>query len=263
MNFIKKGEFIMNKEFVFFKNTVENILEEISKEEENIKKAADIVARSMIKDKVVHVIGTGGHSNMGAEEMFWRAGGLIPINAILDPGINLMHGARRTTIIERTPGYGVKVMDAYNIGKTDDEVIIIVNACGINTMTIDVALEAKKRNMKTIGITSTSFASLVPKDHPSRHPSGKNLYNLVDVFIDNHQPIGDAIIELEGAEQKVGPVSTICNSFVIQLLVIETVKKIIELGGKPLIWRSANMPGGDETNQSYFEEYTKRIKHLL
>lgn len=253
----------MNKEFTFFKDTVVDILEKIEREEQSIKKAADIIARSVIEDKLIHAIGTGGHSNMGAEEMFYRAGGLIPVNAILDPGINLTHGARRTTIIERTPGYGIKVMDAYNIGKTDNEVIIIINACGINTMTIDVALEAKKRGMKTIGITSTSFASTVPKNHPSRHPSNKNLHDLVDVFINNHQPIGDAVVELEGADQKVAPVSTICNSFAIQLLVIETVKKIIELGKKPLIWKSANMPGGDDANRKYFEEYSKRIKHLL
>jgi len=253
----------MNKEFSFFKENIINILTKIEREEENIKKAADIMAKSINQDKIIHVIGTGGHSNMGAEEMFYRAGGLIPINAILDAGINLIHGAKRTTTIERTAGYGVKVMDAYNIGKTTGEVIIIINACGINTMTIDVALEARKRDMISIGITSTTFATLVPKGHPSRHPTNKNLHELVDVFINNHQPIGDAVVEIEGAEQKVGPVSTICNSFVIQLLVIETVKKIIELGKKPLIWKSANMPGGDEANREYFEEYSKRIKHLL
>lgn len=253
----------MNKEFSFFKENIINILTKIESEEENIKKAADIVARRLNQDEIIHVIGTGGHSNMGAEEMFYRAGGLIPINAILDAGINLIHGAKRTTIIERTAGYGVKVMDAYNIGKTTGEVIIIINACGINTMTIDVALEAKKRDMKSIGITSTSFASFVPKDHPSRHPSNKNLHELVDVFINNHQPIGDAVVEIEGAEEKVGPVSTICNSFAVHLLVIETVKKLLELGKKPPIWKSANMPGGDAANQKYFEEYVKRIKHLL
>lgn len=253
----------MNKEFTLFKDATVDIIEKIAGEEQNIQKAADIMARSLIKDKLIHAIGTGGHSNMGAEEMFWRAGGLIPINAILDAGINLIHGARRTTTIERTPGYGVKVMDAYNIGQTADEVIVIINACGINTMTIDVAMEAKKRKMKTIGITSTTFATQVPDGHPSRHPSNKNLHELVDVFINNYQPIGDAVIELEGADQKVGPVSTICNTFAIQLLVIETVKKVLELGGKPPIWKSANMPGGDETNKEYFEKYSKRIKHLL
>ena len=253
----------MNREFSLFKNTVIDILTKIEKEEESIKRAAEIMAKSISKDKLIHVIGTGGHSNMGAEEMFWRAGGLIPINAILDAGINLIHGARRTTTIERTPGYGVKVMDAYNIGKTKDEVIIIINACGINTMTIDVALEAKKRGMSTIGITSTTFATQVPDGHPSRHPTNKNLYELVDVFINNYQPIGDAIIEIEGAEQKVGPVSTICNSFAIQLLVIETVKQTLKMGKKPPVWKSANMPGGDEANKKYFNEYIKRIKHLL
>ena len=253
----------MNKEFAFFKENIIDIFTKIEKEEENIKKAADIMARSINQDKIIHVIGSGGHSNMGAEEMFYRAGGLIPINAILDAGINLIHGAKRTTTIERTAGYGPKVMDAYNIGKTKGEVIIIINACGINTMTIDVALEAKKRDMVSIGITSTTFATLVPDGHPSRHPSNKNLHELVDVFINNHQPIGDAVVEIEGADQKVAPVSTFCNTFAVHLLVIETVKKILELGKKPPIWKSANMPGGDAANKKYFDEYVKRIKHLL
>ncbi|MBA7582383.1 hypothetical protein ES708_24311 [subsurface metagenome] len=49
-----------------------------------IKKAAKVVAESIAREEPVHVIGPGGHSNMAAEEVLWRAGGLAPINAILD-----------------------------------------------------------------------------------------------------------------------------------------------------------------------------------
>ncbi|GAH13119.1 unnamed protein product [marine sediment metagenome] len=38
----------MNKEFTFFKDTVADILEKIVSEEQNIKKAADIMARNII-----------------------------------------------------------------------------------------------------------------------------------------------------------------------------------------------------------------------
>ena len=64
----------MNKEFTLFKDATVDIIEKIAGEEQNIQKAAEIMARSLIKDKLIHAIGTGGHSNMGAEEMFWRAG---------------------------------------------------------------------------------------------------------------------------------------------------------------------------------------------
>ena len=246
----------------FYKNTIIDILNKISGETEMIQKAAKVVAESIAREEPVHVIGPGGHSNMAAEEVLWRAGGLAPMNAILDAGTNLIHGAKRSNIIERTPGYAIKVLDAYRVGKKPGEVIIIVNAYGINSMCIDTALEAKRRRMITIGITSKSFADLVPKDHPSRHPTGKNLYQEVDYFLNCHLPYGDAVIEIEGCPQKVGPTSTFCNAFTINLLMAETVKELVAMGIEPPVWMSANLPGGDEKNRKLEEKYITLIKHL-
>ena len=246
----------------FYKDTIIDILNKISEETEMIQKAAKVVAESIAREEPVHVIGPGGHSNMAAEEVLWRAGGLAPMNAILDAGTNLIHGAKRSNIIERTPGYAIKVLDAYKVGKKPGEVIIIVNAYGINSMCIDTALEAKRRKMITIGITSKSFADVVPKDHSSRHPTGKNLYQEVDYFLNCHLPYGDAIIEIEGCPQKVGPTSTFCNAFTINLLMAETVKELVAMGTEPPVWMSANLPGGDEKNRKLEEKYIPLIKHL-
>jgi len=199
---------------------------------------------------------------MAAEEVLWRAGGLAPINAILDAGTNLIHGAKRSNLIERTPGYAPSVLDAYRVGLKPGEVIIIVNAYGINAMCIDVVLEAKKRKMITIAITSRQFADRLPREHPSRHPSGKNLYQEADYFINCHLPFGDAIVEIEQCRQKTGPVSTMCNVFAINLLMIETVRQLAALGIEPPLWRSANLPGGDEANRRLEEKWIPRIKHL-
>jgi len=247
---------------IFYKDTIIDILNKISEETEMIQKAAKVVAESIAREEPVHVIGPGGHSNMAAEEVLWRAGGLAPMNAILDAGTNLIHGAKRSNIIERTPGYAIKVLDAYRVGKNPGEVIIIVNAYGINSMCIDTALEAKRRKMITIGITSKSFADVVPKDHPSRHPTGKNLYQEVNYFLNCHLPYGDAIIEIEGCPQKVGPTSTFCNAFTINLLMAETVKELVAMGTEPPVWMSANLPGGDEKNRKLEEKYIPLIKHL-
>ncbi len=252
----------MSKEIREFKQIMFEIFNRIESEEKSILDGAEIIANAIMNGQVIHVIGTGGHSNIAAEELLWRAGVLAPINSMLEPGINLIHGAKRSNIIERTPGYGIKILDAYNVGKKGGEVIIIVNAYGINPITIDIALEATKRNVKTIGITSKSFAKELSLDHPSRHPSGKNLYEISDVFIDNHLPLGDAVIEIKGCEQKVASTSTLCNVFTLHCLIIETVKKLVEKGVKPPVWKSANMPGGDEANKKYEEKYANRIKHL-
>lgn len=241
---------------------VQDVVEQIDGEAEAIGRAAELVADAIERDELVHVIGPGGHSNMAVEEVLWRAGGLAPINAILDPGTNVIHGAKRSNIIERCPGYGIRVLDAYGINRPG-EVLIIVNAYGINSMTIDVAVEAKKRGLKTIAITSDSFAKIVPQGAPSRHPSGKNLYENVDIYINNHLPVGDACISIEGMEQKMGPMSTFCNCFAIDCLMMKAAEKLIAKGITPPVWMSANMPGGDEANKALEEKYFLRVKHLM
>jgi uncharacterized phosphosugar-binding protein len=252
----------MTAEATFYRNALQEIMDKILGEAETLEKASRVVAESMAREEPVHVIGPGGHSNMAAEEVLWRAGGLAPINAILDPGTNLIHGAKRSNVIERTPGYALRVLEAYRVGRKPGQVIIIVNAYGVNAMCIDTVLEARKRKMITIGITSRSFADALSKDHPSRHPSGKNLYQEVDHFLNCHLPYGDAVVEIKGCPQKTGPTSTFCNVFTINLLMIETVKRMVEMGVQPPLWMSANLPGGDEANRSLEEKYIPRIKHL-
>ncbi|TYP53237.1 sugar isomerase domain-containing protein [Thermosediminibacter litoriperuensis] len=250
----------MDKKVEYYK-IVNELLESILKDEkESIEKAAEVLAKAIMEDRLIHVVGTGGHSNMGAEELFWRAGGLVPINPLLDAGISLSNGAKHSNIMERTPGYGLAVMKSYDF--TPGDPIIIVNAYGINAMTIDIAMEAKRMGLTTIGITSTSFAKMLPKDHPARHESGKNLYEIVDIFIDCHLPLGDAVIKFDDFEQKVAPTSTLVNTFTLNLLVVETVNQLLKKGVKPPVWVSANMPGGDEANKEYEKKYFGRIKHL-
>lgn len=226
----------------------------------NIQKAAALVADAIAQDRLINVFGTGGHSNIGAEEMFWRAGGLAAVNAMLDPGINLAFGARRSSGVERTTGYAKVVLDYY--GLKEGDVLILVNAYGINCVTIDTALECRKRGIKVIGVTSAACSDPVPADHPARHPSGKNLPEVVDVHVDTQVPLGDAVIDVPGSAQKVGPVSTMLNAFALNSIVITAVDMLAKRGIEPPVWRSGNIPGGDEANQKYFEKYAFRAKHL-
>lgn len=252
----------MSKEIRQYKESIIEILNKIEEGEENIKKAAEIMADAIMKDELIHIIGTGGHSNMAAEELLWRAGGLASINAILDAGINLVHGAKRSNIVERCEGYAKTVFDSYKIGLEPGEVIIIANAYGINAMTIDTALEAKKRGMKIIAVTGRAFGDSVPAGAKARHSSNKNLYELADVWVDSNLPYGDAVVDIEGFAQKVAPTSTFCNSFTVNCLVIETIKLLVERGVTPPVWMSANLPGGDEANKAWEDKYASRVKHL-
>lgn len=247
--------------FTEYKEGVSQLISTIADtQQENIKKAAKLCAQALKEGRLINVIGPGGHSNMAVEEVLWRAGGLVHVNGILDAGTNLIHGAKRSNIVERTPGYAKAVFDSYRLKEGD--VLIIVNAYGINSMTIDSALLCKERGIHSIAITSTSFANTVPKDAASRHPSGQNLSDLADIFIDNHLPLGDAIISLPGMAQKMGSTSTFANCFTINLLMMQIAQELLDEGIMPATWQSANMPDGDRLNKKYEDELLPKIRHL-
>ncbi len=240
-----------------YTETVRTLLAEIDTEERSINAAARLMSDAIARDELIHVIGTGGHSNIGTYEMFMRAGGLAPVNGILDPGTLVSMGARRSSRIERTPGYAPAVLDSFNV---TGGVLIIINAYGINALTIDTALEGRKRGIPTIGVTSRSFGDAIPADHPARHPSHQNLYQIVDVFVDCHMPLGDAVVEFEGLLPRVAPVSTLVLSYTLNLMVIETVRLLKERGIEPPVWTSGNMPGGEEAGRKLLEKYRPRIR---
>lgn len=232
----------------------------IATERGKIKQAAGILADQVARGNLVHVFGSGGHSMMGAEEMFYRAGGLVPINPIFEPGYSLLFGALRSTAIERTPGMMSRVLKTY--GLKAGEAIIIVNAYGINCGTIETAMEARQMSLTTIAVTSPQIALGLAPDHPSRHPSGQNLHEIVDLYINSYVPMGDAVVDLDDYPQRVSSISTIANAFVLESLMAETIDVLVRRGVDPPVWKSANAPGGDEHNKQYIARYSGVIKHL-
>lgn len=244
-----------------FHRTVDNLLNTVVEETgPAIRRVAKILADVIAKDHLLYVFGTGGHSTIAAEEMSWRAGGLAAVYPIFDPGVNLAFGARRSSAIERTPRYAQAALWPYPI--TRDDVLIIANAYGINACTIDAALWAQERGIRTVGITSPDFSRKVPPDHPARHPSGKSLFQVVDYVLDTKMPERDAVLEFPGLRPWVAPVSTILNAFVVQSLVAEIAGALLESGVTPPVWTSGNIPGGDEANRSLIERYAARIRWL-
>ncbi|MBS4208098.1 SIS domain-containing protein [Bacillus sp. FJAT-50079] len=232
----------------------------IDTEKEKIKEAAKLVADQIKKDRIFYVYGPGGHSNLASQEVFFRAGGLMHASAILDEGTLLSSGALRSMAIERTPGYGRIVIDNYHLEQ--GSLLMIVNAYGINAATIDAALEAKERGVKTIGISSVEHAEQTPIDHPARHPSKKNLHDIVDMSIDSKVKVGDAILEIDGQEQKVGAMSTFVNAFILNSITIETTSLLARENIQPPIWKSGNATGGDEWNNQFIHRFKGKIKNL-
>ncbi len=237
-------------------------LEKIEKEQaDNFKKAGKAMGDAIIADKLVHAIGTGGHTHLPAYDLFFRAGGLAAINFI--PSIGALYGAAGATHgmrIERTPDYMNRVIDYYRVEKGD--VAIIFNNIGINAATIDAALECKKKGAYSIGVAGTPWMEGIPKGHYTRHPSNKDLKDIVDLFIDDYNPVGDSVMEIDGFDRTFAPISGVTDAFIVRRMEIEAVKYMVGQGFEPPVFMSANRVGGDEANKKLIDKYYHRIKLL-
>jgi len=233
----------------------------IQKEEgQRIKKAASLMAEQIIQNKLVYIWGPGGHSNMSAMEMFFRAGGLMHISAILDEGTLLSSGALRSMHIERTPGYGRVVIEDNGIKSGD--LVIIANSYGINSACIDAADTCREIGATTIAVTSVIHTQTTPRDHPARHPSKKDLHTACDYYIDSKIVSGDAVMDIEGIPQKMGAMSTLANAYILNSLLMETGEILGKTGMEVPVWRSGNCPGGDEWNSKFIADFRHRVRWM-
>jgi uncharacterized phosphosugar-binding protein len=231
-----------------------------SSQADAIRKAGAMIADAYQADRLIHVYGGGGHTVMMVCEMFFRAGGLANVNPIFGHDISPLCQALKYLEIERTTGYGACLIRYYNLQK--DDLLIVFHNIGYNPTTIDAVEEAKKRGAKIIAVSSTDWQKKLPKDHHIRHPNGKHLFEYADLKIDDANPFGDADYYVEGYDVAVAPTSTIVDSYIAHRMIIEAVAEMKKRGLEPPIFRSANLPGGDEFNAKLIERYRNRVKDL-
>ena len=86
---------------------------------------------------LLHVFSTG-HSHMIVEEMFYRSGGLVPVNPILSDELMLHTGAITSTHMERMPGKAAEVLG--KAGLRAGDTILISSNTGINTVPVEAAI---------------------------------------------------------------------------------------------------------------------------
>jgi uncharacterized phosphosugar-binding protein len=224
-------------------------------EKDNLRKAAEKVAEVIQKGGIVQLFGCG-HSHILTEEVFYRAGGLVPIKPIFVEPLMLHEGALRSSQLERQNDLAQGFLKEQEI--LPEDVVFVLSTSGRNPVPVDVAQEAQKKGAYVIGITSLEYS----QSQTSRHKSGKHLYNSVDLVIDNYSAKGDASLSCEKVAVPFGPTSTVVGAVILNAIFAEAIKIIADNGYEPPIFLSGNIDGSDEHNNSLVEKYRGRIPLL-
>jgi len=201
---------------------------------DHIVQAGKVIANAIAQGGTLHLFGTG-HSHMLAEELYVRAGGLACVNAILEPSLMLHKDPARATEMERQEGVAAEILAEHEMRAGD--VLVVASNSGRNPVPIEMALLAKERGLVVIALTSLAHSQAVA----SRHSSGRRLFEVADVVLDNGGEAGDAVLEVEGLLKKACPTSTVTGAAILNAVVATTIEELLGMGVAPPVLASSNV----------------------
>ncbi|MDR1464363.1 MAG: SIS domain-containing protein [Oscillospiraceae bacterium] len=220
-----------------------------------INQLAECMTEAIAAKKRIFLFGTG-HSVLLAQEIFYRAGGLVPIYPMLESSLMLHESASKSTKLERVAAYAAVLFEEYDLQK--DEILVVISNSGRNALCVELALQAKRMGVQVVALTSCTHSQA----EASRHESGLRLMDVAELILDNQGCIGDACIPFPELNAWVAPTSTAVGAAMLQATVAQTVAYLLERGISPEIFKSSNVDGGDEENERFLKKYRKEIRCL-
>ncbi len=213
-----------------------------------IRRAAELIAETAQNQGGLHFYDTGHCSR----EAIHRAGGLCMLSHLQfsltldsrpapkreDP-IAARRGTRRSADDEKLAALAVE-----QSGLASGDVLIISSVSGRSASVVEVARAAQRLGVRVVAITNVTYSSAVE----SQHSSGERLFEIADVALDNCGVVGDAVLNMEGVDTGVAPSSGVAFCYLIWALVSEAVTGMLARGLRPHIYRSVNLPDGEQFN---------------
>ena len=240
--------------------TMQRVVEKVKNTQgDNIKKAAEILAKTTEKGGIIYGFGTG-HSHLVIDDAFWRAATPANYCALLEQSATGSFEITKSYFIENTYDIGKMIVDYHRI--TPNDCMIIVSNSGNNIAPVDAAIRAKEKGIPVIAITSVEYSNFLK----TKHRDGVKLKDRADVVLDNCSLIGDAAVEVEGFPMKVGSTSTIPNVFLQNAILTEMVDILVKKGFTPDVYYNGHMAFMDENcadhNDKLVDKYFYRIRNL-
>lgn len=131
------------------------------------------------------------------------------------------------------------------------DVLFVSSVSGRSLDVVDLAYEAQKMGVKVIALTSMEYARKVD----TVHSSGKKLYEIASLTIDQCAPAAEAMMDVPGIEAKYAAASGIASEYIMWSLTTVAVEEMLKRGKTPGILKSANYPGGNDYNKKVIEPH--------
>jgi uncharacterized phosphosugar-binding protein len=232
----------------YFKTLTDRLEAVRTGEAASIDQAASVCAEAIARGKLVFTFGTG-HGALPAIETFPRTGTIVGFRAIVESTMISFHrvwgdmGARQYRFIHAVEGYGKAILSSHRLDPED--AMILFSHSGVNAVILDIALESKAKGLNVIAVTSLPHS----RGAPSRHSSGKRLFEVADIVIDTHAPLADASLAIEGLDHPVGASSTSVTIAIAHAIVAATAEKLMAHGVKPMVMVNPNTASRAEANR--------------
>jgi uncharacterized phosphosugar-binding protein len=242
------------------------VLDEVRRTQDGaIEQAAVLAARSIAQDGVVYAFGTG-HSRMPVEELFPRYGSFPGFHPIVELSMTFhnqvvgANGQRQAMFIERVPGLADQILANFRLRIVDS--LIVFSVSGLNAVPIEMAIGARKAGLPVIAVTSLAESNAAAP----RHPSGTRLADHADVVIDLCSPVGDALCQVDGIDEPIGPVSTLTAVAVVNELKVRTARLLAADGIVPPVITSSRLVGEERSTELFdaaYNDFARRASGTL
>lgn len=219
-----------------------------------IEAAASLGSAAIIDRRPIHLFDTG---HLISHEFIDRTGGLAAYTA-LSFGATLARGnewvaAKRGPV---DPGGGqaahllVKWLFEQGTIQPGDP-LILSSVSGTNALVVELAQQAQERGVSVVAVTSVRFSEGLV----SNHVSGKKLFELADIVLDNRAPYGDAALAIRDLDTPVAAWSGLAGAALMWAVTARIIEKCVAAGTVPTIYTSVNLPGGGERYEAARARY--------
>ncbi len=238
---------------------VSKLISTIQETQKNkVEQAGEAFARSIQSGGRVYLFGSG-HSVIPVLDIFPRYGSFVGFYPIYDPRLMWFNvvgpgGARELLWLERHEGYVSVVLESYQLQPRDS--ILIFSHGGLNAAPVEMAIEAKKKGLTVVSVSSHQNL----RQAKATHSSGKKLADASDIAIDNCVPPEDALVSVEGMREKFAAGSTVAAVSIAMALVAETGVRLVKSGVHPPTFVSPNVGLPADHNQQVFREHERFIQ---